>query len=122
MACQNNYIPEYVTEDVPWYERDGIITYIDQAKCRDLLRDLDSHFKKTKIVNFDIIHRQARGEKVPEELLKKYQTVQEKRTKQNPKEHKKIFWLLHSELTGPIFILKRILPMIILKANSIIIF
>ena len=30
------------------------------------------------------------GENVPEELLKKYQTVKEKRTKQYPKEHKKI--------------------------------
>lgn len=46
--------------------------------------------KKTKIVNFDITHWQARGENVPEELLKKYQTVKEKRTKQYPKEHKKI--------------------------------
>ena len=78
MACQNNYIPEYVTENLSWYERDGIVTYINQAKCRDFLRDLDSHFKKIKIVNFDIIYRQARGEKVPEELLKKYQTVQNK--------------------------------------------
>ena len=78
MACQNNYIPEYVTENLSWYERDGIVTYINQAKCRDFLRDLDSHFKKTKIVNFDIIYRQARGEKVPEELLKQYQTVQNK--------------------------------------------
>ena len=78
MACQNNYIPEYVTENLSWYERDGIVKYINQAKCRDFLRDLDSHFKKTKIVNFDIIYRQARGEKVPEELLKKYQTVQNK--------------------------------------------
>lgn len=45
--------------------------------------------KKTKIVNFDIIHSQARGEKVPEKLLKKYQTVKEKTTKQYLKEHKK---------------------------------
>ena len=36
------------------------------------------HFEKTKIVNFDIINRQVRGEKAPNKLLKKYQTVQEK--------------------------------------------
>lgn len=77
--------------------------------------------KKTKIVNFDIIHWQARGEKVPEKLLKKYQTVKEKTTKQYLKEHKKNC-PLHSELTGLIFILERILSVIILKANSIVIF
>ena len=26
----NNYIPRYVSEDLPWYDRDGLLTYIDQ--------------------------------------------------------------------------------------------
>ena len=65
--------------------------HIDQAKCQDFLRDPDGHFKNTKIVNFDIIHRQARGEKVPEELLKKHQTVEENKTKKYPKEQQKNF-------------------------------
>ena len=25
----NGYVPEYVPEDLPWYERDGLMTYID---------------------------------------------------------------------------------------------
>ena len=54
MARQNNCIPEYVPEDLPWYKRNGLMTYLDQAKCRDLLRDLKGHFKNTKITNFDI--------------------------------------------------------------------
>ena len=54
MARQNNCIPEYVPEDLPWYKRNGLMTYLDQAKCRDLLRDLKGYFKNTKIVNFDI--------------------------------------------------------------------
>ena len=28
----NKYIPKYVPEDLPWYERDGLLTYIDQLK------------------------------------------------------------------------------------------
>ena len=66
------------------------MTYIDHVKCQNLLRDTDGHFKKTKIVNFDI-HQQARAEKVPENLLKKYQTLQENSTKQYPKEYQKKF-------------------------------
>ena len=46
MACKNNYIPEYVPEDLHCYERDGLMTNIDQAKCQDFLRDRDCHFKK----------------------------------------------------------------------------
>ena len=52
------------------------MTYIGQVKCRDFLRDTEDHFKNTKIVSFDVIHCQMRGEKAPEDLLKKYQTVQ----------------------------------------------
>lgn len=57
------------------------MTYIDQVKCREFLRDPKDHFKNTKTVNFDVIHCQMRGEKAPEDLFKKYQTVQENRTK-----------------------------------------
>ena len=69
----------------------GLMTYLDQAKCRDFLRDPEGHFKNTKIFNFDIIHRQVRGEKVPEDLLKKYQTVQENKTKKYPEEPQQNF-------------------------------
>ena len=54
MARQNNCIPEYIPEDLSWYKRNGLMTYLDQAKGRDLLRDLKGHFKNTKIVSFDI--------------------------------------------------------------------
>ena len=43
MASQNNYISEYVLKDFPWYERGGLMTYLDQAKCRDFLRDPEGH-------------------------------------------------------------------------------
>ena len=51
------------------------MTWYNQGKCQHVLRDTDRHFNETKIVNFDIIHKQCRGELVPFELLKYYQTV-----------------------------------------------
>lgn len=56
MACQNKYIPEYIPDDLPRYERDGLMTYLDQEKCGYFLRDPEGHFKNTKIIDFDIIH------------------------------------------------------------------
>ena len=65
MACQNNYIPEYIPKDLPWYERDGLMTYIDQEKCGYFL----------------FTGQQARGDKVLEDLLKIYQTIEENKAK-----------------------------------------
>lgn len=72
----NNYISEYVPSDLKWYERDGLMTYIDQAKCKEFLSDSDKHSREKKIISFDIIYKSIRGEKVPESDLKKYQSVQ----------------------------------------------
>ena len=73
--------------DLPWYKRDGLMTWCDQRKCEDLLRDLKGHFKNMKIVNFDIIRKQAAGEKVSDEALKMYQTVAEERTSRYSKKY-----------------------------------
>ena len=70
--CVNNYVPEFVPQDLPRYERDGLMTYYNQVKCQEYLRNSDNHFKTAKIINFDIIRREAAREKVPNELLKKY--------------------------------------------------
>ena len=37
----NNYVPEYVPENLLWYERDGPLTWYDQAKCKEFLEDPD---------------------------------------------------------------------------------
>ena len=87
--CTNNYIPEYVPQNLPWHERDGLMMWNDQAKCREFLENSDKHFKTSKIVNFYIIRREAAGEKVPEEVLKKYQTAQNKRALKYPKNDQK---------------------------------
>lgn len=50
----NNYIPEYVFDNLQWYQRDGLMTYIDKLKYNNFIRD--EHFKITKVVNFDMIY------------------------------------------------------------------
>ena len=44
----NDYVPECVPENLPWYERGGLLTWYDQAKCKKFLKDPDAHFKATK--------------------------------------------------------------------------
>ena len=78
MNLMNSYVPKFVPKDFPWYERDGLMTWYDQMKYQDFLRDTNKYFQEVKIVNFDIIHRQCRGEEVPKHLLKQYQTVDDK--------------------------------------------
>ena len=79
-----SYVPHFVLQDLPWYEHDGLMTWYNQAKCLDILRDTDRDFNETKIVNCDIIHKQCRGEVVPNELLKYYQTVNQTRVSEFP--------------------------------------
>lgn len=64
--------------------RDGLLTRYDQGKCKDMLRNTNKHFQEAKVVNFDIIHRKVWGKKVPEELLRHYQTLRGKRIAKYP--------------------------------------
>ena len=79
-----SYVPHLVLQDLPWYEHDGLMTWYNQGKCQDILRDTDRDFNETKIVNFDIIHKQCRGDVVPNELLNYYQTVNQTRVSEYP--------------------------------------
>ena len=60
------------------------MTWYDQWKCEDFLRDTDKHFEEAKIINFDIICRKIRDEVVPPDLLNFYETVNEKTISQYP--------------------------------------
>ena len=55
----NNYISKYVPENLPWHEKDGLLTYIDQLKYKEFLSDPDATVKNTKVINFDMIHAQC---------------------------------------------------------------
>ena len=60
----NSYVPNYVSNNLKWYERDSLSTWYDECKCQDFLRDADNHFKQGRVINFDIIHKICRGEEI----------------------------------------------------------
>lgn len=68
----NNYVLEYLPENLPWHERDGLLTCYDQSKPKDFLEDPDAYFKNKKIVNFDFIYKSIRVEGIPKNDLKNY--------------------------------------------------
>ena len=70
MNFTNNYIPEYVPENLKWHELDGLMTYIDKLKYDNFIKDSDDHFERTHVNNFEIIHKQSREEKIDADLLK----------------------------------------------------
>ena len=57
----NSYVTEYAPKDLPRYECDGLMTYIDQLKYKELISDPDATVKNTKIITFEMIHAQCRG-------------------------------------------------------------
>lgn len=73
----NGYISKFVWQNLSWYERDGLMTWLDQVKCDEVVADTDRHFNNTYIINFDKIHCLARGEKVPYEVFRNIQTIRE---------------------------------------------
>ena len=68
----NHFVPKYVPNDFPWYERDGLMTWYDQVKCQQFLEDTDEHFQNLKIINFDMINSKG---KLTENKMKQYQIV-----------------------------------------------
>ena len=85
----NKYIPKYVPEDLPWNEKNGLLSYKDQLKYKDFISDPNAHIKNTQVINFEMIHAQCRGE--PRTHYNKYfQTVtQEDVKKMHEKDKKK---------------------------------
>ena len=43
----NNFIPEYIPDNLPWYETDVLLTY-NEFRCEELLQDPNKHFKENK--------------------------------------------------------------------------
>ena len=48
MNFTNNYIPEFVPDNLKWYERDSLMTYIDRLKYDNFIKDTDRHFEKRR--------------------------------------------------------------------------
>ena len=68
----NTYIPEYVSDNLKWYERDDLDTWYKKIKCDEFLEDTDVYFHTTQIVNFDIIRNQKA---ITKNKLEQYHTV-----------------------------------------------
>ena len=51
----NCFVPNFVSNNLPWYERDGLMTWCDQVKCQEFLENTVSYFQNLEIINFDII-------------------------------------------------------------------
>ena len=66
----NTFIPQYVPNDLKWFERDELETWYRQNKRNEFLNDIDEHFKKLKIVNFDTINHDFSQNK-----MQQYQTI-----------------------------------------------
>ena len=48
-------------ENLPWYERDGLMMYIDQMKYKKFSENKDLYLKNVEVVNFDMIHNSCSG-------------------------------------------------------------
>lgn len=65
----NKVVPMFVPDNLTWFEGDGLETWYRKSKCDEFLADTDSHFEKTKIINFDMINN---GKKLDENKIKQY--------------------------------------------------
>ena len=79
----NVFVPPYVSNNLKWYESDGLGAWYAQGKCCEVLENTDEHLKQRKTVNFDIINNNKLGEKT----LRQYQTVDCKTIKTYPLQH-----------------------------------
>ena len=68
----NVFVPKFISNNLKWYERDGLSIWYQQGKCQDFLEGLNLHFENLEIVNFDLIHSKGN---LPETRIKQYQTV-----------------------------------------------
>lgn len=75
--CANKYVPPPEHLLLPWYERGGLMSYIDALKCEEFQKDHQEHFGRTKFVNFAIIHAQARGKPVDRVSEKSFKSFRE---------------------------------------------
>ena len=88
ITSKNTYIPPYVSSELKWYERDGLLTYFDRLEYEQFEKNRDEYLQRVKIVNFDIIHHQCRWDEL-KNPVKYYQTVSGKIFKKMPQKDRK---------------------------------
>lgn len=85
----NKYVSEYAGNffSKPWYERD-LMGYFDYFDYQDMSKQPIKYFEKKRVINFDIIHHESRGNKL-EGSYEGYQTVKKKDLENYPTPEKK---------------------------------
>ena len=68
-----NYYNSYMPKCTPPEEK-SVFTYLDDVKYEQFMENPNKSFKKTKIVNFDIIRHECRGDAL-DKPVEYYQTV-----------------------------------------------
>ena len=83
MFSKNSFIPPYVKKDLKWFERDGLMTYIDRMNYERFEEDRDNYLTNVNVVNFDIINHELKGNPLEKDILT-YKTIHKKDLKQMP--------------------------------------
>ena len=82
------FVPEYFPQNLKWYERDGLLTYIDQIKYERFSEDPDRYLKIAEVANFNITYNHCRGTSI-QNSNKHYQTVCISDVKKMPQKERK---------------------------------
>ena len=71
----NKYVANYSGDyfSLPWYEKD-LMRYYNYLEYQEMGKEPTEYFKKKKIINFNIIHHEARGDPM-QGTYKDYHTI-----------------------------------------------
>ena len=83
MFSKNSFIPPYMKKNLKWYERDGLMTYIDRIGYEWFEEDGDKYLENVNVINFDIIYHQCRGGTLQKDI-QNYKTVFKSNLEQMP--------------------------------------
>ena len=81
--CKNSYIPPYIKPDLKWYERDGLMTYIDRLNYEHFEENRNLCLENVQIINYGMIHNECSGILL-KKSVREYKTVTNKHFKNMP--------------------------------------
>ena len=82
----NTFIPKLISNNVSWYDRNGLNTWYEQNKCNEFLENTDHHFENLQIINFDLIFNE---DKLSDQKIKQYQEIDHKEIMKYPERERK---------------------------------
>ena len=73
----NKLVPQYVPAKLKWDQKDGLNTWYLQGQCNHFIENVDNHFSKIKIINFDMINNDLPKNKIQEYKTFDYESINE---------------------------------------------